>query len=48
MNARLFIYGIWCLLISGGYLAASFVGYSPFADGGRAPVRSGIYGPNHK
>jgi len=49
MGWRIFLYGLWCLGILGSYLAASVVGYSPFADGGRSAFRSGAYyGPTHK
>ena len=43
-----FLFGLWSLAIAGAVLGASVYGYSPFADGGRAPVRPGLYGPTHK
>ncbi|HEY9552891.1 hypothetical protein [Allosphingosinicella sp.] len=48
MNGRLFLYSLWCLGITGAFLAATMYGYSPFADGGRVAPRAGIYGPTHK
>lgn len=50
MNTRLFLYGAWCLAILGGFVMAANAGYSPFADGRRAPMRAGggYYGPTHK
>lgn len=43
-----FLYGLWSLGVIGLFLVTSFYGYSPFADGGRSAIRSGIYGPTHK
>lgn len=49
MSRGSFLYGLWSLLIVALFLYASVVGYSPFADGGRAAPRGGFYaGPNHK
>lgn len=43
-----FLFGLWSLIITGAFLGATVYGYSPFADGGRAPARTGLYGPTHK
>jgi hypothetical protein len=48
MNRGTFLYGAWSLGIVGLFLASAFYGYSPFADGGRSAIRSGVYGPTHK
>ncbi len=48
MSRRLFLYALWCLAVTGGFLASGFYAWSPFADGGRAAVRAGAYGPTHK
>lgn len=48
MNRGTFLYGLWSLTIGGVFLAATVNGYSPFADGGRSPLRTGVYGPTHK
>lgn len=48
MTRGSFVYGLWCLGIIGLFLTASVRGYSPFADGRRAPLVGGVYGPSHK
>jgi len=48
MSRGAFLYGLWCLAIVGLFLGASVYGYSPFANGGRSAIRSGVYGPSHK
>lgn len=48
MTRGSFFYGAWSLGIVSLFLGASVYGYSPFADGGRSAVRSGLYGPTHK
>ena len=54
MNRGIFLFGIWCLLVTAGFAYASFSGYSPFADGERASSRGGVVpviigrGPRHK
>ena len=48
MERGAFFYGLWSLLVVGGFLGMSMYGYSPFADGGRAATRAGVYGPTHK
>jgi hypothetical protein len=48
MDRGSFLFGLWSLLIVGGFLGASAYGYSPFADGGRVAPRAGYYGPTHK
>lgn len=48
MDGKSFFYGLWTLGIVGLFLGATAFGYSPFADGGRATPRSGLYGPTHK
>jgi len=55
VNRGIFIFGLWCLLVTLGFAYASFSGYSPFADGQRASgagpggvfIRRGA-GPRHK
>jgi len=41
-------YGLWTLLVVSMFTGATFYGYSPFADGGRAAHGAGLYGPTHK
>lgn len=55
MSRGLFVFGLWCLIVVGGFAYASFAGYSPFADGERAEgargpggVFIGRGGPRHK
>lgn len=53
MTRGLFIFGLWCLLVTAGFAYASFAGYSPFADGARAERGGGAVilgrgGPRHK
>lgn len=53
MSRRIFLYGLWCLGVTGLFLAATAYSYSPFADGGRVAPRAGgvygpVYGPTHK
>lgn len=48
MSRRVFLFSLWCLVITGGFVAATAYGYSPFADGGRVAPRAGGYGPTHK
>ena len=48
MNRNDLLSGAWSLGIVGLFLAASFYGYSPFADGRRVPGVVGVYGPSHK
>lgn len=48
MDGRSFFYGLWSLAVVGLFVAATGFGYSPFADGGRATPRAGMYGPTHK
>lgn len=48
MRPGVFIYALWCILIVGGFLAADYYGYSPFADGARAAGAVAAYGPQHK
>lgn len=48
MSTKLFIYALWCLGVTGGFMVSGIYSYSPFADGGRSTVRGGIYGPTHK
>ncbi|WP_165356437.1 hypothetical protein [Sphingosinicella sp. BN140058] len=48
MSSRLFLYGLWCLAITGIFVASGFYAWSPFADGGRVGPRAGMYGPTHK
>ncbi len=49
MSARSFLYGLWCLIVAGLFLASTYYAWSPFADGGRAPIGlRGSGGPNHK
>jgi hypothetical protein len=56
MNRGVFIFGLWCLVVTAGYAYASFAGYSPFADGQRATGArgpGGVFigrpgGPRHK
>ncbi len=48
MSRGAFLYGLWALGVSGLFLSSIFFAYSPFADGGRASPRAGIYGPTHK
>lgn len=56
MSTKTFIYAAWCLLVAGGFLAATAFAWSPFAEGRRAaPGASGggyvggVYvGPRHK
>ncbi|MCW3796875.1 hypothetical protein OMW55_03525 [Sphingomonas sp. BN140010] len=47
MSPRVFLFGLWCLLLLLASAAANYYAWSPFADGSR---RSGatIYGPTHK
>lgn len=53
MSTRSFVYGLWCLAVAGGFLAATAYAWSPFAEGRRA---GGVYvggarsyvGPTHK
>lgn len=48
MDRGTFLFGLWCLGISGLFLAGTVYAYSPFADGGRTAPRAGVYGPTHK
>jgi cbb3-type cytochrome oxidase subunit 3 len=48
MDGKSIFYSIWTLGMSGMFLASTMFAYSPFADGGRAPSRAGMYGPTHK
>lgn len=48
MSRSLFLFSLWCLAVTGLFLAATARGYSPFADGGRVAPRAGVYGPTHK
>jgi hypothetical protein len=48
MSTRAFLYALWCLGIAGLFLASGYFAWSPFADGGRAAPRAGVYGPTHK
>lgn len=48
MSRGLFLYALWCLAIVGLFVTATLFAYSPFADGGRAAPRTGVYGPTHK
>lgn len=41
MNRGLFLFGIWCLIVTAGFAYASFAGYSPFADGTRSTAARG-------
>jgi hypothetical protein len=45
-----FLFGLWCLLVTGGFLASIFYAWSPFADGGRTGPRGAVFvgGPRHK
>jgi hypothetical protein len=47
MNAKIFLYGLWCLGIVGTSLVTSYYAWSPFSDGGTR-TRAGFYGPSHK
>jgi hypothetical protein len=42
------LYACWCALVIGGLIWAGIHGYSPFADGARAPGAQAAYGPQHK
>lgn len=48
MSGRTFLYGLWCLGVAALFLASTYYAWSPFADGGRAPIGARAYGPNHK
>ncbi len=48
MDTRSFLFGLWSLLVVGGFIGATAFAYSPFADGGRVSPRAGVYGPTHK
>lgn len=57
MNTKTFVYAAWCLLVAGGFLAATAFAWSPFAEGRRATADQyrgggyigGVYvGPRHK
>jgi len=48
MTRGAFLYALWCLGVSGLFLGSIYYAYSPFADGGRASPRAGVYGPTHK
>ena len=56
MTRGIFLFGAWCLLVTGGFAYASFAGYSPFADGARTAAGArgpgGVFinrgGPRHK
>jgi len=48
MKPGTLFYALWCLLVLGGLLTAQHYGYSPFADGARAPGAVRAYGPQHK
>jgi len=48
MEMRSLVYSLWCLGIGGLFFGSMMFAYSPFADGGRAAVRPGVYGPTHK
>lgn len=58
MNRGAFFFGMWCLLVAGGFAFASLSGYSPFADGQRTAsaargpggvfIGPGARGPRHK
>ena len=44
MSSRTFLYGLWCLLVAGGFLAAAANAWSPFAEGRRASGGGGVGG----
>lgn len=48
MSGRTFLYGLWCLGVAVLFLTSTYYAWSPFADGGRAPVGVRASGPNHK
>lgn len=48
MDTRNIFYSLWSAGIGALFIASSVFAYSPFADGGRATARAGIYGPTHK
>lgn len=53
MGIKTFFYGLWCLAVAAGFLAATNRAWSPFAEGRRASgggYAGGVYvgGPRHK
>jgi len=48
MKRSTFLQSLWALLVAGMFTGATFYGYSPFADGGRASPGAAAYGPTHK
>jgi len=49
MSKSSILYGLFCLLVVGGFTYATMNGFSPFAQGGtRGFVRTAAYGPTHK
>ncbi len=48
MSRRVFLFGLWCLAVTGVFVLSGFFAWSPFADGGRAAPRALVYGPTHK
>ena len=48
MERGTFLYGLWALIVAGMFTGATYYGYSPLADGGRATLGGAMYGPTHK
>lgn len=47
VSTRVFLFGLWCLLLLLASAAANYYAWSPFADGRRGGGTA-IYGPTHK
>jgi hypothetical protein len=43
-----FLFALWSLGVVALFMLSGIYAWSPFAEGGRAAVRPGIYGPTHK